>query len=221
MEGTSPLPTEGDGESDSGILSHYVVRLTSHGKFIMDQLEAFLKEEAEITQYVIGRETVPQEHFHVVLTIDPSFNEQDVRDIIKAFLVPLWAKEDGKLPRGFGNKQYNLQISEDLDRAVSYAVKLGEYVYDGFTEEYIISRKAESFEKKKPSNFKSEYIDLCDLFYESRMDTREFMVAYISLKAKYGQSVRMSDAYGYALSNLFKREPESIEGFVEDFLYKQ
>lgn len=216
---TTPLPSQDDDLSDNGLLNTYVVRITSYDKFTFDELYNFILQEPLIYRFVIGRETVPQEHFHLVLTTDISVETQDVKDIIRAFIVPLW-QSNGKLPRGFGNKQYNLQLSEYQDKAISYAVKLAEYRYDGWSDEYIAQRKAESFEKKKPSNFKTEYVSLSKEFQESDMDIREFMIKYIALKAKYAQQVNTIHAYNYALSNLFLREPEQIEEHVENYLYK-
>lgn len=224
---TTPLPNrEGDlSDSDSLStgslsLSWYVVRVTPHDKFTFDELFSFLQKEYQISQFVIGRETTPQEHFHIVLSVDCSLELQDVKDIIRAFIVPKWTGDNGKCPKGFGNKQYNCQLAEDKDLAVSYAVKCKEIKYEGFEESYIKERMEASFEKKKPSNFKSEYIDLCKLFQETSMEPKDFMIAYVLLKAKYGQSVRVSDAYGYAMSNLVQRSPEEAEELVENYLYK-
>lgn len=217
---TTPLPNQEDDTSDNGILSHYVIRITPHGKFTYDQLHEFIQAEYQICKYVIGRETVPQEHFHLVVSTDVSIDVQEVRDIVRAFVVPFWVDENGKCPKGFGNKQYNLQVCNDIDKAISYAVKLGEIRHDGWSDDYIRQRGTESFEKKKPSNFKVEYRDLCTEFQEGEMDTREFMTRFVQLKAKYGQQVVMHHAYGYALSNQIQRDPSTAEDLVENFLYK-
>lgn len=219
MSDTTSLPTQDLDISDNGLLTDYVIRVTSHGKFTKEQLADFLKGEPQLFRYVVGRETVPQEHYHIVCSVDPSVSEEDVRGIIRAFLIPLW-QVDFKLPKGFGNKQYNLQITQTLDSAVSYAIKTKEFWYDGFTPEYIEQRLNSAFEKKKPSNFKSEYLLLCKLFQESPMDISEFMVAYCNLKAKYDQQISMHHAYGYALSNIIKRD-QTADYYVDNFLYKQ
>lgn len=220
MSDTTSLPSQDYDPSDSD-LHTYVVRITPHEKFTFQQVAEYIEAEPLFYSFVVSRETVPREHFHAVIQVDQTITIEDVRGAIRAFIIPFWSEQPGKLPRGFGNKQYNLQLSSDIDKAVSYAVKLGEYVYGGFTEEYITQRKAESFEKKKPSNFKAEYIELCQRFQDSEMDIREFMLEYVRLKAKYGQQVRMSDAYGYAVSNLIKRDPDTAVEFVENYLYKQ
>lgn len=220
-EETSSLPSQEYEVSDSGSeLASYVIRITPCEKFSFQQVVEFIKSEPQIFTYVVGRETVPREHFHLVVQTDEAITLEDVRGIVRAFLYPFWQSEDFKLPRGFGNKQYNLQIATELDRAVSYAVKLGEYVFEGFSEEYINERRAESFEKKKPCNFKAEYQELSQKFQESDMDVREFMIGFCNLKARYDQQINMSHAYGYALSNQIRRDGNAEE-VVENYLYNK
>lgn len=220
MSETSSLPTQDLDPSDSGLLATYVIRITPYDKFSFQQVAEYIKAEPYYLNYVLSRELVPREHFHIVVQTDLTFDIEDVRGSIRAFIIPYWQNEQFKLPRGFGNKQYNLQVSDNVDGAVSYAVKQNEILFEGFTEDYIEQRKAESFDKKKPSNFKSEYIDLSNRFQESTMDIREFMIEYCNLKAKYDQQINLSHAYGYALSNSIKRDENASE-FVENYLYKQ
>lgn len=156
MSDTTSLPTQDCDQSDSGILSTYVIRITPCEKFSFQQVVEYIKDEPAFFKYVISKETVPREHFHLVIQTDVEVDETDVREHIRSFIIPFWS-QDGKLPRGFGNKQYNLQVSDDVDRAISYAVKLGEYVFEGYTPEYIKERYDSSFDKKKPCNFKIEY----------------------------------------------------------------
>jgi len=227
MEVTTPLPNQDNENSDTGScssqdspLQHYVIRVTSCGKFTSDKLLEYLKAEYQIFQFVMGRENdTKNEHYHIVCSLDVSITELEVRDIIKGFLYPIWMTDSGKLPKGFGNKQYNLQVCKDLDAAVSYAVKLKEYWYEGFDEAYILERVDESFEKKKPSTFKIEYQELCNSFQTSSMDIQEFMVQFVRLKAKFGQQVVLSHAHGYAVSNEIARNPSIAVDYVETFLY--
>lgn len=223
MSDTHSLPSQDEDLSDNGLTTDYMVRITSYGKFTYEQLQSFIKDEYVICRYVIGREVdTGNEHFHMVLTTDITISLDDVKDIIRAFIVPLWADPiTAKCPRGFGNKQYNCQVVKDKDLAVSYTVKLAEFCYEGYSEEYISHRVADSFLKKKPNNFKKEYLDLCTRFKDSNMDIREFMIEYVRLKAQYGQQVRMNDAYAYGLSNMIARDPSQAEEEVESYLYKK
>jgi len=223
---SNPLPnsdsehsdSEGD-EASQGTLTHYVARLTSYDKFTFDELKEALEEEHQLTQYLLAREIVPKEHFHIVLSTDSTVTLQDVKDIFRAFLVPFWQGDDGRLPRGFGNKQFCVKESYDLDAAVSYALKdRNEYHFVGFTQSYIKERLDASFQKKKPSNFKSELFELNSQFKDSNMTIENYMTCYVRLKAKYGQQVRLQDAYGYALSVSVDRDPEIAGELVNNFL---
>lgn len=229
MEGTTSLPNSQDDMSDSGVsclsegsLAYYVIRLTSCDKFSKQLLEEYLKGEPQFCCFVVGRETVPQEHYHLVVGVDDSLTLQDVKDIIRAFIVPLWSDpETHKLPRGFGNKQYNCQLSKDRDGAISYALKQKDYFYDGFTQEEIDSYIDASFEKKKPSNFKVEYAQMCDTFQnDDTLGVKWFMTTFIILKSKYGQQVRMSDAKAYADSAIYRRDPSLVSEDVDNYLSK-
>lgn len=221
------LPIQDDDSSDIGLpieadLDYYLIRFTPCDKYTYEQLREFLSNHDSFCNYVVAQELTPQVHYHVVVGIDNSISEEDLKGEVSFFCRQFWADPvTGKCPRGFGNKQFNVQKCEDKDKSVSYTLKdKNEYYFEGFPEQYIQDCIKNSFQKKKPNNFKVEYQQLVTEFQESTMDEREFMVKYVQLKATYGQQVRLSDAYGYALSNLIKRQPYKAEEFVENFLYK-
>lgn len=218
----NPLPNQESDTDGDGMTVDYFIRLTSHAKFTSEQLIKFLEEECQIVRYVVGRELIPQEHYHISITTDISLEMQDIKDIIRAFIVPLWENpETRKLPLGFGNKQYNCQVTEDADKQLSYILKDKDWDniwFTGYERDYLELKKAESFPKKKPSDFKAEYQQLCENFKDSEMDVSEFMSKFITLKAKYGQTVSLPIAHSYALSNLIQREPEQAEILVNNYL---
>lgn len=221
---TTPLPNQDSDTDGDGMTTEYFIRLTSYDKFTSEQLINFLQEECQITRYVVGRETTPQEHYHISITTDISLELQDAKDIIRAFIVPLWENtETRKLPLGFGNKQYNCQVTQEPEKQLSYILKDKDWDniwFEGYEREYLELRKAESFPKNKPSDFKSDYQELCNAFKSSEMNVRQFMTMFITLKAKYGQTVSLSIAHSYALSNLIQREPEQAETLVNNYLDK-
>lgn len=214
---TNPLPNLESDRSDNGqnsddglddsMLVNYVLRVTPHGKFTFDEFVEYVQNTPEICRYIIGIENdTANEHYHVVCSCDISIPIEDLRGLIRFFIAPFWVDKEGKCPRGFGNKQYNLQICKDLNAAVSYAVKLKNYKYECFDDDYVSVRASESYTKKRPDTFKIEYQKLCKDFQESAMTLHEFMVKFVNLKAQYGQQVVMSHAYAYALSNQVRRD---------------
>lgn len=221
------LPIQDDDISDHGSpdydnLDYYIIRITPYDKFTYDDLKTFLADEEQFCEYVVAQEKLPQIHYHIVVSVDKSTKYEDLKGLVSFWIRGYWSDPvTGKVPRGYGNKQFNVQKCEDKDASVSYTLKdKNEYHFEGFSQQYIQERIEASFQKKKPSNFKQEYLQLTQDFQNSDMDELQFMTKYIILKADYGQQVRLSDAYGYALSNLIKREPHRAEVFVENYLYK-
>jgi len=219
MSTSSPIE---DSESEVSDLPEmysctYVIRLTPLEKYTVQDFIAWLEGNINTEKYVIAVETDPQVHLHVVLeTDDPDFRTT----LRQSFLYTYWP--DGQRPRGWGNKQYNLQESEDVDLAISYALKMkGDSFVKGYTAEYIEERKKASFPKNKRLDFKTELLNLRNNFLESDMTTHQFMISLCQLKARYDQQVNMHHIYNFALSIEIKRDPSSAENLVESFLYKQ
>lgn len=208
----------------------YVIRLTPQGKYTLEELKSQLLDPVfENDLWVLAVEKVPKEHYHIVIETD--LDLEDLRSNIRSFLFTYWP--EGQRPRGWGNAQYNVQEAHELTpedveiygtrsrKAAAYALKdRGDYLYNLYELEWIQECIELSFSKKSVKTFKTEYQDLCDLFASSHMDVREFMVKYIQLKSKYGQLINVSHAYGYALSNLIRRDPNEADEVVESFLYK-
>lgn len=225
---TNPLPNNNSDFSDSGSevsfgymdQEHYFVRVARYGRFAPDDLYDFIDQSPDIQRYVIGREDagLESEHFHIVLT--PHIpDETQVRTLIKSFLDPRWEDENHKLPRGYGNKQYNCQLVQDIDTTISYTCKMMEYRYRGWQDSYIRERAAASFEKKKKVTFKTKYLDLCKRFQEHFIEgIEDFMIEFVTLKAEFGQQVNLAHAKGFAISNAVKRNPELAAIYVKNYL---
>ena len=202
-------------EDFSSQLKHYVIRITSYDKFTFEDVRQWLSDQSEFTKFVVARETQPREHFHIVLSTELELS--DVKDSVRWYVSPFWADKEGKLPRGFGNKQYNSAVAKDLDGAISYALKdKKEYAYEGYRDEYIRDRISASFQKKKPVNFKAEYIQLESLFMESDMSVTDFIKRYGYLKAKYGQQLSYNNAKAVADSIATRRDPSHWDAIVDE-----
>lgn len=215
---TLSLPNNDNGSevSDQDFPNYVVARFTPEDVYTKDDLLKFLATEFGTDLWVVGVEVVPKLHYHVVISTVTPFKE--VKEKIRKQIYLWYPKRE----RGFGNKQWNCQEGDKtLTQAISYALKdRGDHVYHMFTEDFINECLEASYPKNSPSNFRVEYLELCEEFQESDMDVRSFMIKYSILKSKYNQQVRMQDAYGYALSNLIRRDPSQAENLVENFLYK-
>lgn len=217
---TSSSPNDDDDSVISDdLVNTYCIRVTPDDAvpFTMGDIKKYLDSTYETDSWVVAREEKPKTHFHIVLqTYDDLKTVR--KSLTETFLYMYWPVRE----RGWGNKQYNLKVSVTPLEALSYALKEKvEYIFHGYEQGFIDERIEASFQKNKPSNFKLEYHDLVERFQSSDMDTRTFMILFITLKAKYGQQVRLTDAFAYANSNAVLRDPTFADNLVEDFLYKQ
>lgn len=193
----------------------YVVRLTPMEKYSLEDLKKFLTE-MDNHSWILAVESKPKLHYHCVIENDDGID--DFKKRIRSFLYTYWDVR----PRGWGNAQYNCQVAQDKNRAISYALKDREvYYYEGYDQEYIDYCLRKSFTKKSPSTFKVEYRELCHKFQTTDMDNEEFMTQFVTLKSRYGQKVSPEDAYGYALSNSIQRDASFARKLVKDFLLRK
>lgn len=214
---TSPLPNEDSGQSDSGssvydeddFTNVYVVRMTPYDKYTLDELKAYLSE-MDCSSWVLGVESKPQIHYHLVIEHDDDLNDLKLR--IRSFLDKYWPP--GQRARGFGNKQYNCQICDDKQKAISYAIKERTYEYYGYDPDYIESLLEKSFTKNAPGSFNVEL----KLLNERFTDIRQYMIDFMILKAKYGQQVNPQTAWAFANSIAIKHDPDYSRVITDDFL---
>lgn len=218
MSEGSSLPTQDEDQDDqSSAFSNtsgipYVLRLTPQGKYTLTDVVDFLEENWDY--YIIGTEKkgTMEEHFHIVIDaiVDP-------RKTVQQFLYHYWPSR----PRGWGNAQYNLAESTNEEKAISYASKMKDYQFAGYTEEYIAECAKKSFVINKVANFSTEFQKLNKDFQEDlSMDLSSYMTSFQLLKAKYGQPINMSQAYNYGLSALVKRDPSEADNNTSSYLRK-
>lgn len=184
MSLSSPIEDSESEVSDQLPSEHnftYVIRLTPLDKYTVNDFVDWLDKNTNVERYVIAVEEEPQVHLHVVMETD----DADFRTTLRtSFLYTYWP--DGERPRGWGNKQYNLQDCTDIDLAISYALKCkGTSFIKGYTADYIEERRKASFPKNKRLDFKAELLNLRNQFMDSEMDVRQFMIFMCQLKAKY------------------------------------
>lgn len=197
--------------SESDFTNVYVVRMTPMGAYTLDDLKKGLEEMGCIS-WILAVESKPKLHYHLVVEHEDDLDDMKAR--LRSFLFMYFPVR----PRGWGNAQYNCQISNDKRRAISYALKdREEYFFEGYAQEYIDECLEESFPKNSPSTFKVEYQELCNSFHDSDMDIEDFMVKFITLKAKYNQQVQLNVARGFAYGALIRRDPSAALNLVRSF----
>lgn len=223
-----PLPNQELERSDSdqsSVISDmdtdyiYVVRLTPLDRFTEEDVTLWLQQQTRISAWVLSIEEKPKKHFHLVITISYLDDDcSDIKPLIREFLFQYWPAADRT--RGWGNKQYNCQLSTDIKKAVSYAIKEKVYTFDGFDPDFIKDCEDSSFTKNSPKTFAVEFQELKQQFMTTDMEPRVFMIKFIQLKAKYSQMVNPHHAYQYMLSMQVQKDPSYAEEITENYLYK-
>lgn len=231
MDHTSPIDDDGSVVSDHTHSTQveaetcYVVRMTPLEKYSMEDLIKFIDEQMDNSSWIIAEELSKKDKTHYHLVLENFCTLEHMKLSLRTFLDGYWPP--GERKRGFGNKQYNVQVAEDKEKAISYALKeqkgkeisLRKYTYKGYSQEAIDYYIDNSYTKADKATFKVEYQALCDRFRSDfTMTTREFATEFIRLKAKHGQQVRRQDVIGYTLSNEVARNPDTAAELAENFI---
>lgn len=191
----------------------FVVRLTPCGRYNIEDVVKYLNEMS-CASWILGVETKPQEHYHLVIEHEESLD--DIKARLRSFIYLYWDESERK--RGFGNKQYNCQLCKDKLKAISYAIKDKEYQYEGYTQEFIDSCLEKSFQKNSPTSFQVEFTELNKRFHDSNMPISGYMAAFMILKSKYNQQALPHVALGYANSAAIRRDPSYATYLAENYL---
>lgn len=232
---TSSLPNSEDDKSDSGRYQSIgrlynldgtppvgdkehtcLVRVTPYDAFTADELWSWLENDSGLEKCLLATEHSSKNvlHYHIVA----STHELNPRAIFEQMVSSFWPP--GTRSRGFGNKQWNFVVAESPDLGMSYAIKHGEYVFYGYTQEYIDRCKEDSFVKPERKGFNQDFDKLRKDFKESQMTLEEFMTQFVILKSGYGQMVNLTHAYQYALSAVIDRNPDEAADYVRSYVRK-
>nr|QKN88906.1 MAG: replication-associated protein [Cressdnaviricota sp.] len=197
---------------------NYVIRLTPQGKYEVQDVERWLRSQTRFSSWVLATETLPRKHYHLVVSVS-NFDEDafDIKPLVREFLFTYWPIRE----RGWGNAQYNCQLTQDLTQAITYAVKEKTFIYEGYAPEFIEECSKNSFTKNSTKTFTIEFNELKTQFLTEDMEPKTFMVKFIQLKAKYSQMVNVSHAYQYMLSLQVQKDPQYALEIAENYLYKQ
>lgn len=145
-------------------------------------------------------------HYHTLFQCykDP---REDIKEWLQTFFTDKWKKEDG-------NKRYNLTEVDDINKAVTYVVKDGDYfIGDHINTSYVENCKKKSFKKYSKEAFASAFEELKTEFREDKIDHLELRTKFIRLKATYGQPVDSNRITGIINSLRVQKDPSLATEF--------
>lgn len=194
----------------------YMVRLTPEGHYTRDALIRWLDEE--FFEWIIGEEVAKKLHYHIVIITSDDIYE--MRTKVQSFL-HTWYPFDER-GRGWGNRQYNLQQVESVDKAILYTVKDGNVAWsDGICSDMIEDYRKISYAKYDKVTFAKELQAIQDKFKSyPDMTVKEFMIEVVLLKSKYRQTINLRYIHQMANGARVHREPEWAEWLVDQYFEK-
>jgi len=193
----------------------YMLRLTPLDKYERTHVEAWLSTFTN--NWVCAREDSKKAKLHFHITIYDVFEEESLREKIRAFLV-LYFTEPAK--RGDANKQYNLTVAESVEKAINYTVKELDITFgSGMDKKYMEARIKASFLKFDRTTFAKELEELKQRYKTTdSMKLGDFMEQFVLLKASYRQPINMNYIYQLAISCHVNKDPSYAERYVRNFL---
>ena len=204
----------------------YQLRLTPYGRYTLDSAIDYFDPLIDDWVVTVESSKKGKEHFHFLLYSDSLNVKEDVAELVSVFLHRYWTSAERK--RGYGNKQYNLQVTTDAEQALTYILKDGGILRSTpiFTTDLLSTYRVKSFPKFSKDEFQIEFEQLKKNFKE-RLPGAEggtsleyFMIEFVKLKAKYRQPIKLSYIYEVGLANYLHRNPEESKRVVRDYLDK-
>lgn len=143
---TAPLLLSDKVKCDLGKFTFYMLRLTpENDNYKLEDVTEFMSDLSTKDVWFVSEEQSKKgvKHFHTVFIhpngLDP---RQEIKDWLLVKFPTTWKKQDG-------NKRYNLQEVESIDKAFMYASKDGDYISGkGLNEEYVKYVNSKSYQKK-------------------------------------------------------------------------
>lgn len=194
----------------------YMLRMTPFEMYSLEDLKQWL--DLTTTAWIVGSEQKAGKlHYHCCIFTRVELDQY--RKIVLKYLHGYWPTR----PRGWGGAQYNLQSVDKQDKAISYSVKDGDYSFSVHIDEAALKQRVNaSFAKYDKVEFQKEYTALLDKYKtDMSMKIKDFMVAFMQLKGKYRQPIKMSYIYEVALANEVHRNPQHAINVAASYLAKQ
>lgn len=202
---------------------YYALRLTPHPNTVENVSSCRAKVpqfmlSIEAIDYVCGQEFEKNHHFHIVFShsdeFDPQSKHSQQVDDIKESLYSIFDIPKDKR----GNPSYSMEVVRDLEKALSYALKEGDYIYSDDWEQVA----ADSYENShtKTHSLKSSIIDLSDKFIRDEINEKQLWVCLGQTRADLGIPLSLRWIDEMLLSIQCKKDPNMLSDLWEQRIIK-
>lgn len=198
---------------------YYALRITPYPNteakttFVRERIGGFIRTLGGLN-YLLGQEYERNHHFHIVFNLPSQLDnigKKSLRDTLyTSFEVP----EEKR-----GNPSYSLEVVRDLDRALSYAVKGGDY--ESSDEWRQIAADAYENSHTKKLSMKSSLLDLTTKYMDGDINDRTLFVELGKSRAELGipLSIRWIDEMMFSIQ--VKKNPDLLLEKWEERIIKE
>jgi len=200
---------------------YYALRITPYPnietkvKWCRELIEGFL-HSISAENYVFGQEYEKNYHFHIVFSTHLEIPKKGERtDAFKEILYTTFEVSDNKK----GNPTYSLEPIRSLEKALSYAVKDGDYEHSEAWSEVV----QQAFENShtKTHSLKSSLEALTDKYMKDEITDKDLWIGLGQSRAELGipLSIRWIDEM--SLSIQCRKDPNKLKELWEDRVIKE
>lgn len=140
-------------------------------------------------------------HYHIVYL---TTQENTLVDFIK-----------GLYPQFKGNKYFSHTPAKDIDLAIRYTLKDGEFEFEGFAETYIQEQLKLSYKKTGDGKLSQEIDKIREKYLTTKMSIKQGVAMYVDLLIKYNKTINRNHMKSLILSWELQRSVESRNRYVD------
>lgn len=193
----------------------YLLRFTPLGRYEYNTVvDEFLSKNFSDNRWIISEEKpdTDQQHFHIVLFSFDDINA--IKQHVRNFIYPFFPDRS----RGFGNKQMNTQLAENISKGISYCLKdMHQQTFNDFSEECIEYFKSKSYTK---SSCDSELEKLRSDFLSDVINDKQYCSNYMIIYSKFGRNVNPDTSYYSLLSLKVVKDPDYANSLTNSLFSK-
>lgn len=121
-------------------------------------------------------------------------------------------------PQFKGNKYFSQTPAKDIDLAIRYTLKDGEFEFEGFAENYIQEQLKLSYKKSGDGNLSKEIDNIRQMFLTDKIDIFKAVDMYVALLCKYNKTINRNHMKSLILSWELQRSAESRRQFCKEMV---
>jgi len=190
----------------------FMLRLTPEDKYALDDVKTLMSDISTKNIWFVSEEQSKKgvKHYHCVFLVPNTFDpRQDIKDWLLIKFPGTWKKQDG-------NKRYNLQEVEDIDKAFTYTSKDGDFITrEEINPKYIEYVNSKSYQKKDQRI--GQLMSARQLYLKGQLNERQLFesVCDVCIKTSATGSLNMTYVKSFMTGAMADKNPNYRDKLFE------